>query len=560
MNTHPLLLRAPVIGLLSLTMCLSGRAAAASDTQDKDIGELLRAIEELRAANRTLTERVTTLEAQLAGTKSAAQAAAPAASGAASAATAATAPAEAGNEELARRVKELEMSRAAQADATRAIIRDAMTSVGSKINEAVSLGGAIEVLTSRGNAFTGTHKSTVQLNTAELDMEVQANPWTLGELKLAYNNGGDVTFTNTKGFDSGVDRLTVDAASITVGDVQRFPLFLKAGLSTLPFGSSTGSHRADVLSIENPLTVDAFEIKRSAIGIGFGWPTPAPTPPTPGVVVPPVQPQVLTPLFDAFGSLLGYAPPPQRPKPPTPVSPPPEPPPFYGIVNFYEGQDAGSTRTFFRNVNARLGYRTAGHCRKPYELLRRGDLCPWSLDVNVDYLTSVFDSQFMSSEYHNFLDKIGTVRGMASTLKLSLGPLLLSGEWSGATRSVVFKDDAGTTRHIQPHAWGVSLGYQFDWNPWVETIGGAGTYVSLGYSRSHDLAGVRQLDPNGATASATIHVGALPRSKWTLTVGEWVLEGLKVQFEYSQIKDYPTSQGGTGKRASGIQTTLTYSW
>ncbi|MEX8520767.1 MAG: hypothetical protein AB3X44_19865 [Leptothrix sp. (in: b-proteobacteria)] len=555
MNIHPLLLRAPVIGLLGLTLCLSGQAVAAAETQDKDLGELMRAIEELRAANRKLAERVTSLETELAGTKSAAQAAAPAASGAASGAANPAASTDAGHEELARRVKELEMSKAAQADATRAIIRDAMTSTGSKINDAVSLGGVIEILASRSNPLTGTPKSTVQLNTAELDMDIQVNPWTFGNLKLAYNNGSDVTFTSTKGVEAGVDRVTVDAASITIGDVQRFPLFLKAGLSTLAFGSSTGSHRADVLSIENPLTVDAFEIKRNAIGIGFGWPTPAPTRPTPGVIAPPVQPQVLAPSFDAFGNLLGYAPPPQRPKPATPVNLPPEPPPLYGIVNFYEGHDAGATRSFTRNVNARIGYRSDGHCGKPYEQLRRSDLCPWSLDVNVDYLSSIFDSQFMDNEYRNFLDTIDTVPGMASTLKLSLGPVLLSGEWSGATKPAVFQDAAGTAQSIRPYAWGLSLGYQFDWNPWIEAIGSAGTYVALGYSRSHDLAGVTQ-DINGTMT----RVGFLPQSKLTLTLGEWVQEGLKVQFEYSQIKDYPTSQGGTGNRVNGIQATLTYSW
>jgi hypothetical protein len=167
----------------------------------------------------------------------------------------------------------------------------------------------------------------------------------------------------------------------------------------------------------------------------------------------------------------------------------------------------------------------------------------------------VFDSTFLEAEYRPFLDTFGPVRGMASTLKLSLGPLLLVGEWNGAIRRAVFEDDVGKVFGIKPSAWQVALGYQFDWNPWVETIGGQGTYLALGYSRTSDLAGATQLVGNVPN-----RVGFLPRSRWTLTAGEWVLDGLKVQLEYSRIKDYAISEGGTGATGSGLQMTLTYSW
>ena len=49
-------------------------------------------------------------------------------------------------EELKRRVAELEHGQAAHADATRWIIRDAISTLGSKINEFVTLGGTLEVL------------------------------------------------------------------------------------------------------------------------------------------------------------------------------------------------------------------------------------------------------------------------------------------------------------------------------------------------------------------------------------------------------------------------------
>ena len=244
-----------------------------------------------------------------------------------------------------------------------------------------------------------------------------------------------------------------------------------------------------------------------------------------------------------------------RPKPPTPVSLPLEPPPFYGSLLFYESHNIGAQRGFTRNINARLGYRTSGHCGRPYSELRSSDFCPWSLDFNVDYNTSVFDSQFLEAEYRPFLDQFGPVRGVASTVKATLGPMLLVGEWNGAIDRAAFTDGVGTRFNIKPSAWQVSLGYQFDWNPWVETIGGQGTYLALGYSQSRDLAGATQL-----VNTESSRVGALPRSRWTLTAGEWVAEGLKVQLEYSRVTDYAIGQGGTGATGNAVLMTLTYSW
>ena len=548
MNIDTLLVRGAASALMFLAA--SGPCLGA-DPRDADVAEMKRAIDELRAQNRALASRLATLEAEKAAKESAARTEPGQPAGSA----AAQRPPTASDDDLARRVKELEVGRTAQEDATRAIIRDSVSKLGSKINESVSFGGAVEMLASRSRDFSGVRQSALQLNTAELDFDIQASPWATAKLKIGYADGTNLQIPSTKGFDAGVDRFTLENASITIGDVQRFPLYLTAGLINLAFGSSTGTHRSDVLSIDSPLTTDAFEMKRNAIGFGFGLPTPALGRAELPVVVPPVRPLVLAPLLGTAARQLGYAPPPERLKPAKPVSLPPELPPFYGSLLFYEGHNIGAQRSFTRNVNARLGYRTGGHCGRPYSELLSSDLCPWSLDFNVDYNTSVFDSRFLAAEYRPFLGTFGPVRGMASTIKLSLGPVLLVGEWSGATQRAVFEDDAGTLVNIRPRAWQAALGYQFDWNPWVETIGGQGTYVALGYSQSRDLAGATQLVNNVAS-----RVGFLPRSRWTLTAGEWVLEGLKVQLEYSRTRDYPASQGGTGASGDGVQMTLTYSW
>ena len=76
--------------------------------------------------------------------------------------------------------------------------------------------------------------------------------------------------------------VTVDRGTITFGDVQRFPLYVKAGRDVLGYGTSTGVHRTDVLSVENPLTIEVFETRRNFIGFGFALPTPTPAPPPTG--------------------------------------------------------------------------------------------------------------------------------------------------------------------------------------------------------------------------------------------------------------------------------------
>ena len=544
-------------GVLACGPC-HGADAVSADVSSTDIRELKRAIEELKVQNRALAGRLATLEAQRIGAAAPGTVRPmPAAGSAGSAAGGpAVGPALGGiDEDLARRVQELEFTRIAQDDATRAIIRDSLSKVGSKVNEAVSMGGALEMLVGRSRDFSGTSQSRLQFNTAELDFDIQAGPWATANLKIGYTDGGSQKFVNTAGFESAVDRLTVETASVTVGDVQRFPLYLKAGLMNLAFGSSTGTHRADVLSIESPLTTEAFELRRPAIGLGFGLPTPALRRPDLPVIAPPVRPQVLAPLVAKLARQLGYAPPPVQPKPPTPVSLPPEPPPIYGSLYFYEGHNLGAQRSFARNTNARIGYRASGHCGRAYSDLRARDFCPWSADFNVDYNSSVFDSRFLDAEYRSFMHSFGPVRGLASTVKLALGPVSLVGEWNGAMQRAAFQDDAGRAINIKPGAWQVALGYQFDWNPWVESIGSQGSYVALGYSQSRDLAGVTRL-----VNYLPSRVGFLPRSRWTLTAGEWLQEGLKVQVEYSRATDYASDQGGSGAGASAIQMTLTYAW
>jgi hypothetical protein len=459
-------------------------------------------------------------------------------------------------EQLEQRVKELEIAKTAQEDATRSIIRGAFSKLGPNINEFVALGGSLEVLASRFKDYVGHPVDQLSLNTAELDFDIKANDWTFGSLILDYNPGLNILFPTTEGVAVGVDRMTVRRGTITIGDTQRFPFFIKGGLDTLEFGTSTGIHRLDVLSIGTPTTIEGFEILKPEVGLGFAFPTPPLTRPSPAVTVPPVRPQVVAPLVKSFADALGYAPPPTKPKPLKPLTPVPTPPPIYGSVYVYEGNSSiAATRNLIQNINATLGFLANGHCGRPYDQLRLEDYCPWSLDFHVDYNTSVFDSLFLEEGYRSFLRQIGYIPGMAASAKLSFGPVSLIAEVNGAIERARFVDGLGRTVSITPAAWQLSFGYQFDWNPWIEAIGEQGDFIAIGYSGTAGVAGATALINNQPT-----RVGFLPKTRLLVTFGEWVLDNLKWSIEYQANWDYSRGQGGTGKFATGVFTNLTYNF
>ncbi len=515
---------------------------AADDIAEiKRISEVLqtqnRAIETLQSQNRALMTRLAELEAardELAQKQEEAESR--------------------DEKQLEQRVKELETEIAARDEATRSIIRDAVSTLGANINEYVALGGTLEVLTGTADVFVGRSERVLRLNTAQLDFEIQVNDWTLGSLVIEYDDGRDTLFLTSEGSEESVERINLDTAFLTIGDTQRFPPFLTAGRMIVPFGISTGNPVADVLTIEDPLTIEAFETREDAILIGVGFPTPPLTPATPPVTPPRVRPLVLNPLM----RLLGYEPPPTPTPRPTPITPTPAPPLFNMGIYLYKGDTQGIYSKNWRkseNFGATLGFRTKGNCGRPYDQLRGSAFCPWSIDVDINYNNSVFDSRFLEDEYRSFLRQIGFVGGMAASVKGTLGPASLVGEWNGATSRAWFTDELGNPVSIKPSAWQISLGYQFDWNPWVQAIGAQGNYIAIGYSGSHDLAGVMRV-----FGGALTRVGAVPKRRFLVSVGEWVLDGLKFAVEYSHIVDYSKNEGGTGHSADGIFSQLTYEW
>ncbi len=457
-------------------------------------------------------------------------------------------------EKIEQRVEDLEAGKTAHEDATRSIIRQTFTQWGSKINEFVAFGGTLEMLAGWAEDFTDADESIIKLNTAQVDFEIQVNDWALGSIILEYDDGTDVLFPTTDGEEASVDRINVDTAFLTIGNTERFWLFGSFGRMIVPFGISTGDPVADVLTINDPLTVEVFEAKEDAALLGVAFPTPPLTRPPPPVTTSPrpVRPLLVNAFFSALTPLLGYRPFPALPQTPAPTAPPLAPPPFNAGVYIYNGDthDNSADREWRRplkHMGATVGYRTRGNCAS--------SLCPWTLDMDVDFSGSVLDSRFLEFEYRPVRSQIRYVPGFAAHIKTSIGPVALVGEWNGAIEKATLTDDADRTDNFKPSAWQVALGYQFDWNPWVEAIGAQGTYLALGYSQSRDLAGIMQ-DVGGTLT----RVGFVPRRRFLVGIGEWVLEGLRVAVEYSHVLDYSKDKGGTGNSASGVFFMTTYQW
>ena len=157
--------------------------------------------------------------------------------------------------------------------------------------------------------------------------------------------------------------------------------------------------------------------------------------------MPPVRPLVVNPLFSYMSRALGYDPPPPRPTQPFPVPRTPVAPPIYGSVSFFEGSpDVGGNRSFIDNIDGELGFRTQGHCGRPFSELRDSLLCPWSLDLNVNYNSSIFESRFLETEYKSDLGEIGRLSGLAASLKGTLGPFSYVAEWNGVLNDAKFVD------------------------------------------------------------------------------------------------------------------------
>ncbi|MDH3347621.1 MAG: LbtU family siderophore porin [Desulfobulbaceae bacterium] len=122
----------------------------------------------------------------------------------------------------------------------------------AQANEAptYSMGGVIEVDLTSGSDYDGTNSSDITLSTMELAIEAQVNEWVSGEIVLLWEEGD-------------TEPVDLDGATITIGNTEKAPLYLTAGLMTVPFGVY------ETNMISDPATLEMGETGDSAILVGL---------------------------------------------------------------------------------------------------------------------------------------------------------------------------------------------------------------------------------------------------------------------------------------------------
>jgi hypothetical protein len=281
------------------------------------------------------------------------------------------------------------------------------------IRQRVQSTGAIKAEALWTHNFAEVTESKVRLNKVESRTVIRAHEWVKGTIKLEFRGSSD--------------KVTVRRAFITVGDTEKFPLYLRAGRNILPMGFE------DYLSITDPLTKEVFEadaMDHVALGIETGA----------------EELEVLE-----AGSI-------------------------YGEVYLYNGptNKGGGAQHIEEHYGASVGYR-----------LEKGDLF---FNTRVDFISSVFDSENLSGSPFFFPDPLLDTNVQNYARGIGVYALVVWGEFSLVAEYLTALNSARFTLNnvavgVRPRAWALEGAYT------TTKLVGKKTYVALGYSRTEGLAG-----------------------------------------------------------------------
>ncbi|MEA3546081.1 MAG: LbtU family siderophore porin [Thermodesulfobacteriota bacterium] len=124
------------------------------------------------------------------------------------------------------------------------------------INDHVELSGVVEVEAASWSVddngfFEDDDGSDVSLATVEIGLDAQISEWSSAHILLLYEEGEED------------DHVIVDEGTITLGNMDKFPLYLTAGKMYVPFGCF------ETNMISDPLTLEMGETNDSAVLLGF---------------------------------------------------------------------------------------------------------------------------------------------------------------------------------------------------------------------------------------------------------------------------------------------------
>jgi len=119
-----------------------------------------------------------------------------------------------------------------------------------KINERVTLSGVVEVEAASAKDFDGADISDITLSTLALGLDAEITEWVNAHVLLLYE-------------EYVTEPMDLDEGTITIGNLEKFPLYLNAGKMYVPFGSFESN------MISDPLTLELGETRESAVLGGF---------------------------------------------------------------------------------------------------------------------------------------------------------------------------------------------------------------------------------------------------------------------------------------------------
>ena len=119
-----------------------------------------------------------------------------------------------------------------------------------KINERVTLSGVVEVEAFSAEDFKGADTSDITLATVGLGLDAEITEWVNAHILLLYE-------------EDDTEPMDLDEGTITLGNLEKFPLYLNAGKMYVPFGSFESN------MISDPLTLELGETRESAALVGF---------------------------------------------------------------------------------------------------------------------------------------------------------------------------------------------------------------------------------------------------------------------------------------------------
>ena len=118
------------------------------------------------------------------------------------------------------------------------------------LSDRLSFSGLIEVEANVGDNFDGDSESDIVLATVELAIDAQINEWVNGHILLLWE-------------EDDTEPIDVDEGIITIGNMEKYPVYLAVGKLYVPFGNFESN------MIQDSLTLELGETRESAVQVGF---------------------------------------------------------------------------------------------------------------------------------------------------------------------------------------------------------------------------------------------------------------------------------------------------